>query len=51
MSADFKPEYMRLSVLTAALQELTPREKRRKERRDDKEDRREKRRDRRRRRN
>jgi sugar phosphate isomerase/epimerase len=31
MSIDFKPEYMQLSVLTAALQELTPREKRRKD--------------------
>lgn len=31
MSIEFKPEYMQLSVLTAALQELTPREKRRKD--------------------
>jgi sugar phosphate isomerase/epimerase len=29
MTTDFKPEYMQMSVLTAALQELTPREKRR----------------------
>src|SRR6478672_9945376 len=29
MSKDFKPEYMQMSVLTAALQELTPRDKRR----------------------
>jgi sugar phosphate isomerase/epimerase len=29
MTMQFQPEYMRLSVLTAALQELTPREKRR----------------------
>ena len=27
-SAPFQPKYMKLSVLTAALQELTPREKR-----------------------
>src|SRR5947207_8004365 len=31
MSSEFKPEYMQLSVLTAALQELTPREKRKKD--------------------
>src|SRR5688572_27972232 len=31
MTIDFKPEYMQMSVLTAALQELTPREKRRKD--------------------
>ncbi|HYE97614.1 MAG TPA: TIM barrel protein, partial [Planctomycetota bacterium] len=31
MTAEFKPEYMQLSVLTAALQELTPRDKRRKD--------------------
>src|SRR5256885_16207358 len=31
MTIEFKPEYMRMSVLTAALQELTPREKRRKD--------------------
>jgi len=31
MSIEFKPEYMQLSVLTAALQELTPRDKRRKD--------------------
>ena len=31
MSKEFKPEYMQMSVLTAALQELTPREKRRKD--------------------
>ncbi len=31
MSVEFKPEYMQLSVLTAALQELTPRDKRRKD--------------------
>jgi len=31
MPTDFKPEYMQLSVLTAALQELTPRDKRRKD--------------------
>jgi len=29
MSKEFKPEYMQMSVLTAALQELTPRDKRR----------------------
>src|SRR5438093_505650 len=29
MSKDFKPEYIQMSVLTAALQELTPRDKRR----------------------
>src|SRR5438046_153523 len=28
MATEFKPEYMQLSVLTAALQELTPRDKR-----------------------
>ena len=31
MPTEFKPEYMQLSVLTAALQELTPREKRAKD--------------------
>ena len=31
MGTDFKPEYMQISVLTAALQELTPREKRAKD--------------------
>ena len=31
MTTEFKPEYMRMSVLTAALQELTPREKRKKD--------------------
>jgi hypothetical protein len=31
MSQDFKPEYMKVSLLTAALQELTPREKRKKD--------------------
>src|SRR5215212_6177428 len=31
MSKEFKPEYMQLSVLTAALQELTPRDKRKKD--------------------
>ena len=31
MATDFKPEYMQLSVLTAALQELTPRDKRKKD--------------------
>ena len=31
MPIDFKPEYMQLSVLTAALQELTPRDKRKKD--------------------
>src|SRR4029077_21295844 len=29
MTQEFKPEYMQMSVLTAALQELTPRDKRR----------------------
>ena len=29
MTQDFKPEYMQMAVLTAALQELTPRDKRR----------------------
>lgn len=31
MAIDFKPEYMQISLLTAALQELTPRDKRRKD--------------------
>jgi sugar phosphate isomerase/epimerase len=31
MATDFKPEYMQISVLTAALQELTPRDKRKKD--------------------
>jgi sugar phosphate isomerase/epimerase len=31
MAQEFKPEYMQLSVLTAALQELTPRDKRKKD--------------------
>ncbi len=31
MASDFKPECMQISLLTAALQELTPREKRRKD--------------------
>src|SRR4051812_48350592 len=31
MPIEFKPEYMQMSVLTAALQELTPREKRKKD--------------------
>jgi len=31
MAIEFKPEYMQISVLTAALQELTPRDKRRKD--------------------
>src|SRR5438445_9239847 len=31
MAIEFKPEYMQMGVLTAALQELTPREKRKKD--------------------
>ena len=31
LTIEFQPEYMQMSVLTAALQELTPREKRRKD--------------------
>jgi sugar phosphate isomerase/epimerase len=31
MASEFKPEYMQISVLTAALQELTPRDKRKKD--------------------